>query len=366
MISAILVLLLILVYALLILWAERKIAAFVQDRMGPMEVGYKGLGQSLADILKLLQKEDIVPATADKFMFKLAPLLVFTSVFAGFACIPFIPSSEGNHIGLTLFFILSIISLDVIGVIMAGWGSGSKYPVMGAMRAIAQIVSYEIPLTLSVLCVVITCQSLDLQEISYQQGLQANVGEEGMVKNYFLGLKFLGIETGNVGGIFTWNVMRSPFLFFAFMIFFITALAECNRAPFDIPEADSELVSGFHTEYSGFRFAILFLGEYALMLLLCLLGVILFLGSWNSPLPNIGSVKLCSWTTGEPGTWASSCWAVLWLSSKTLLLLFIQIMARWTYPRLRVDQLMNLCWKVLIPSGLLLIFVCSVWRILMI
>ncbi|HSZ25789.1 MAG TPA: complex I subunit 1 family protein, partial [Cytophagaceae bacterium] len=151
-----------------------------------------------------------------------------------------------------------------------------------------------------------------------------------------------------------------------FIIFFIASLAEANRAPFDIPEAESELVSGFHTEYSGFRFAILFLGEYAMMLLLCFLASILFLGSWNTPFPNVGSLQLASWTSGAPGTLTGNIIGFFWLFTKTLVLLFLQILARWTYPRLRVDQLMFLCWKILIPASLLLIVASSIWRLWMI
>jgi NADH-quinone oxidoreductase subunit H len=367
MLAFLIILPLILIYAVFILWAERKVAAFVQDRMGPMEVGYYGLGQSFADLFKLIQKEDIVPVGADRTLFKFAPIVIFTSIFAGFATLPISTDIIGSKLNVGVFYILTIISLDVVGLIMAGWGSGSKYPLFGALRAVSQIVSYEIPLTMSVLCVVMICQSLDLQEISLQQGIWINnVTGFASEKNYLFGIKSWGIELTEVGGFLTWNIFRSPVLFFAFVIFFISSLAEANRAPFDIPEAESELVSGFHTEYSGFRFAILFLGEYAMMLLLCFLASILFLGSWNTPLPNIGPAMLADWTSGQPGTISGNVWGCFWLFSKALILLFVQILARWTYPRLRVDQLMYLCWKVLIPASLILIFACGVWRLWMI
>lgn len=367
MLAFLIILPLILTYAVFILWAERKVAAFVQDRMGPMEVGYYGLGQSFADLIKLIQKEDIVPESADKKLFKMAPIVIFTAIFAGFATLPISTDIIGAKLNLGVFYILTIISLDVVGLIMAGWGSGSKYPLFGALRAVSQIVSYEIPLTMTVLCAVMICQSLDLQEISVQQGIWIN-DLPGMVheRNFLFGIKALDIDITETGGFLSWNIFRSPALFFAFVIFFIASLAEANRAPFDIPEAESELVSGFHTEYSGFRFAILFLGEYAMMLLLCFLASILFLGSWNTPLPNIGSVRLADWTSGMPGTLAGNSWGFFWLFSKALVLLFLQILARWTYPRLRVDQLMYLCWKVLIPASLILIFVCGIWRLWMI
>jgi len=357
---------LILLYAVFILWAERKVAAFVQDRMGPMEVGFYGIGQSFADLLKLLQKEDIVPSAADKYLFKFAPIVIFTSIFAGFAALPISTDIIGAKVNVGVFYILAIISLDVVGLIMAGWGSGSKYPLFGALRAVAQIISYEIPLTLAVLCVVMIAQSINLQEISIQQGIWINTFNTTSSQNYLVGIKALGINTTDIGGFLTWNIFRSPVLFFSFIIFFIASLAEANRAPFDIPEAESELVSGFHTEYSGFRFAILFLGEYAMMLLLCFLAAILFLGSWNTPFLNIGAVRLADWTSGAPGTIAGNCWGFFWLFSKALVLLFVQILARWTYPRLRVDQLMFLCWKVLIPASLILVFLCSGWRLFMI
>jgi len=367
MLAFLIILPLILVYAVFILWAERKVAAFVQDRMGPMEVGYYGLAQSFADLLKLIQKEDIIPATADKTLFKLAPIVISTSIFAGFATLPIAPNIIGSKVELGVFYLLTIISLDVVGLIMAGWGSGSKYPLFGALRAVSQIVSYEIPLTMSVLCVAMICQSLNLQEISLQQGIWINdaIGLTAE-KNYLFGIKAWGIELTEVGGFLTWNIFRSPVLFIGFIIFFIASLAEANRAPFDIPEAESELVSGFHTEYSGFRFAILFLGEYAMMLLLCFLASILFLGSWNTPFPNVGSLQLASWTSGAPGTLTGNIIGFFWLFTKTLVLLFLQILARWTYPRLRVDQLMFLCWKILIPASLLLIVASSIWRLWMI
>ncbi len=353
---------LILIYAVFILWAERKVAAFVQDRFGPMEVGYYGLAQSFADLIKLIQKEDIVPSTADRKLFLIAPIVIFTSIFAGFAVLPLSPNIVGANLNVGVFYLLTIISLDVIGLIMAGWGSGSKYPLFGALRAVAQIISYEVPLTLSVLSVVMISQTLDLQVISAQQGIWSSNGEAA----YLFGIKSTGIDISEVGGFLTWNIFRVPVLFFAFIIFLISSLAECNRAPFDIPEADSELVSGFHTEYSGFRFAILFLGEYAMMLLMAFLASILFLGSWNTPFPNIGTAKLAEWTSGAPGTFAGNAWGLFWLFFKAFLILFLQIMARWTYPRLRVDQLMHLCWKVLIPAALVVIFVCGFWRLWMI
>lgn len=341
-------------------YLERKISAFIQDRMGPMEVGKWGLLQLIADLMKLLQKEDIVPAAADRKLFLLAPLVIFTAIFAGYAVLPLTPDLQGSRTAIGLFFLMTIISVDVIGILMAGWGSNNKFALFGAMRSVAQIVSYEIPLGLVILCVVMTAQTLDLQAISYQQGVYS---DEPV---YLFGLTSLGIDISQVGGVLSWNIIRNPFLFLAYIVFFITTLAECNRAPFDIPEGESELVGGFHTEYSGMRWALLFLSEYAMMLLVSLLGAILFLGSWNTPLPNIGPVRLADWTSGAPGTIWGNLTGGFWLVLKAGFAVLMQMWVRWTFPRLRVDQLMFLCWKVLTPVALVLFFICGVWRLMMV
>ena len=271
-----------LLYAVVAIYAERKLSAFIQDRLGPMEVGYYGIAQTVADLLKLIQKEDIIPAKSDSRLFKVAPIIIFTSVFAGFAVLPLSASWSGATFSSALFFLLAIISLDVIGIVIAGWSSNNKYSMLGTMRSAAQIISYEVPLGLSVLCVCMVCESLDLQEISYQQSI---LGEQ---PQYLFGIESLGIDTGAIGGFLTWNIFRMPLLAGAWIIFFIASLAECNRAPFDLPEAESEIVAGFQTEYSGFRWAVIMLAEYGMMLLVSILGAVLFFGSWNTPLPNIG------------------------------------------------------------------------------
>jgi NADH-quinone oxidoreductase subunit H len=347
-----------LLYAVLGIYAERKISAFIQDRLGPMEVGYYGIAQTVADLLKLIQKEDIVPAQADRPMFKIAPFVIFVSVLAGFSVLPLTPQWTGAAIHSGLFFLLAIISLDVVGILMAGWSSNNKYSVLGTMRSAAQIISYEIPLGLSVLTICILSQTLDLQEISYQQGILSQQPQ------YLFDIPSINIDVTQAGGFLAWNVFRMPILFIVWIIFFISSLAECNRAPFDLPEAESELVAGFHTEYSGFRWAVIMLAEYAMMLLVSILGAVLFFGSWNSPLPNIGSLKLALWTTGEPGTWVSTCWSIFWLMSKSLFFVAVQMWVRWTYPRLRVDQLMGLSWKYLTPLALVLVILCAFWKII--
>jgi NADH-quinone oxidoreductase subunit H len=337
-----------LLYLVMVVYAERKISAFMQDRLGPMEVGYYGLLQTIADLIKLLQKEDIIPAAAQPVLFRIAPIIIFISVFLGFSVIPLGPAWPGSEIGSGVFFLLAIISLDVLGILLAGWSSSNKYSSLGSFRAVAQIVSYEVPLVLSVLCVVMCCQSMDLQSISIQQGTL------GTNEKFFLGTTLLHID--ELGGFLSWNIFQMPFLVPAWIIFFIASLAESNRAPFDLPEAESEIVAGFHTEYSGFRWAILMLAEYAMMLLVSMLGVILFFGSWNTPFLDAGDFKLGTWTTGN-------VWGVFWLISKTLFFTAVQIWVRWTFPRVRIDQLMSLSWKYLTPASLVLIIISGLWKL---
>jgi NADH-quinone oxidoreductase subunit H len=341
-------------------YLERKVSAFIQDRLGPMEVGPWGLLQLFADLLKLIQKEDIVPTKADRRLFLFAPLLIFAAIFAGFSVMPLSPDLQASSTQTGVFLLLGIVSLDILGILMAGWASNNKYALLGAMRSVAQIISYEIPLGLSVLAVVVVSQTLDLQEISYQQGLFS------AESNYLFGIKKLGIETTQIGGFLTWNIFRSPFLFIAFIIFFIAGLAEANRTPFDLPEAESELVAGFHVEYSGFRWAIVFLSEYGMMLLVSMLTAVLFLGSWNTPLPNIGPIKLAHWTQGEQGSIIANLWGGFWLLSKSYLFMLIMMWIRWTLPRLRIDQVMHLCWKVLTPFAIAILIISILWRGLMI
>jgi NADH-quinone oxidoreductase subunit H len=340
-------------------YAERKVSAFIQDRLGPMEVGKFGFLQIIADLLKLLQKEDIVPSSASKSLFKLAPWVIFLSIFVGFSVIPFSSETIASNTQTGVFFLLTIISIDIFGILMAGWASNNKYSLFGAMRSVAQLVSYELPMGISVLSVVVLSQTLNLQEISFQQSIFSES------ENYLFSIKYFGINTTEIGGIFTWNIFRIPLLLPISIIFFIAGLAECNRAPFDLPEAESELVGGFHTEYSGMRFAIMFLSEYGIMLLISLLAAILFLGSWNSPFPNIGSLKLAEWTTGTPGTNLAIILGIFWLAVKAYFLIFLQMWVRWTYPRLRIDQLMYLSWKVLLPFSLILFLFSCLYRFLM-
>lgn len=333
-------------FALFAVYAERKLSAFIQDRIGPNVTGKYGSLQTVADILKLIQKEMINPAAVDKWLFLLAPGVIFVSVYLGFAALPWAPGLIPSKTNIGLYYIFAIISIEVLGILMAGWGSNNKYSILGAMRSAAQIISYEIPAGFALISAVVICGSLDLQEISMQQGI--------LFKQE---TKFLGIwDVTGIGGLTYWNIFKAPHLIIAFVIYFISSLAESNRAPFDIPEAESELVSGFHTEYTGIRFGLIFLAEYSMMFLVSMIGVILFLGAWNTPLPNIGGIHLADWTGGV-------AWGIFWIVTKTLLLVTVQIWIRWTLPRLRVDQLMDLCWKVLTPLAFLCMIVSGIWRV---
>lgn len=335
-------------FSLFGVYAERKISAFIQDRLGPMEVGKFGWMQTLADILKLIQKEFIVPTVADKVLFTLAPVIIFVAVYLGFAALPWAPGLTPVSMNLGVFYVFAIISVEALGILMAGWGSNNKYSLIGAVRSVAQIVSYEIPIGFAIIAAVMIAQTLDLQLIGLNQGVLAQ--QE---------IRFFGFwDVKAIGGILAWNIFQAPHLIIAYIIYFIASLAECNRAPFDIPEAESELIGGFHTEYTGLRFAFIFLAEYAMMFLVAMFGVTLFLGAWNTPLPNIGSLKLADYTTGM-------FWGIFWVLIKSLLVVAAQMWIRWTLPRLRVDQLMSLCWKVLTPLAFACLVISGLWRLLL-
>lgn len=313
-----------------------------------MEVGKYGWLQTVADILKLIQKEFILPTAVDKVLFTIAPVIIFISVYLGFAAMPWAPGLTPVGMNIGVFYVFAIISIEALGILMAGWGSNNKYSLIGAVRSVAQIVSYEIPIGFVIISVVMIAQTLDLQLIGLNQGILA-VQE----------IKFLGMwSIQSTGGILAWNIFQAPHLIIAYIIYFIASLAECNRAPFDIPEAESELVGGFHTEYTGLRFAFIFLAEYAMMFLVAMFGVTLFLGSWNTPFPNIGDFKLADFTTGM-------FWGIFWIISKSLLIVGIQMWIRWTLPRLRVDQLMSLCWKILTPLAFACLVISGLWRLIL-
>jgi NADH-quinone oxidoreductase subunit H len=305
-------------YALFAVWLERKVSAHMQDRLGPMRVGgWHGWAQTIADILKLIQKEDIVPTAADYKLHFLAPFVVFIGSYAAFATIPFSSAYIGSNLNIGLFYIVAVSSLAVVGILMAGWSSNNKWSLFGAMRSAAQIVSYEIPTALTLLVAVMITGSLSLQEITKFQ--------EGGIQNWIV----FGGPASLPG-----KLLLMPFTIVAFVILFVASLAETNRTPFDIPEAESELVAGYHTEYSGMKFALFFLAEYANMFAVSAIAATLFLGGWSSP---IG------------GFLDGPIWGVFWFLSKGMFFVFVQMWLRWTLPRLRVDQLMYVSWKVLTP-----------------
>jgi NADH-quinone oxidoreductase subunit H len=298
-------------------YAERKIAGFMQDRLGPTRVGPYGLLQTVADAIKLMFKEAIYPTGVDKKLFLIAPCLVVLGAFLAMVVIPFGGKAQVADLNVGLFYVIAVSSLSTVGLIMAGWASNNKYALFGAMRSAAQIVSYEIPAVMILLGIVMIVGSLSLQDIVlYQEG-----------------------------GLTHWLLFRYfPIMPIAFVIFFTAGLAECNRTPFDIPEAESELVAGFHTEYSGFFFAMFFMAEYTEMFVISSVASVLFLGGYWSPLPNhilqhIGPIGL----------------GPLWLIAKAWFLVFVMMWLRWTLPRLRVDQLMYVAWKVLLPISMVLV-----------
>jgi NADH-quinone oxidoreductase subunit H len=312
------------VVGLVSIWLERKISAHIQCRVGPMEVGPHGALQTLADGLKLLGKEDLVPAEADRFLFALAPMIVFASVFVAFAVIPFSEQAIIADLDIGIFFLAAVGSLEAIGVVMAGWASNNKWSLFGAVRAATQVVSYEIPLGLSLLTVVLMAGSLSMVEITHAQA----------------------------GGIWNWFLFRNPFVWIAFIIFYIASLAECKRAPFDLPEAESELVSGFHTEYSGMRFAIFFLAEYGAMYVVSALGAVAFLGGWYTGLPFLDTMDGLAGNLLGAGV----------ILTKSFLLICVQMWIRWTLPRIRLDQMMDLCLKFLLPFSLVVLVLAALWQ----
>lgn len=281
------------VNALILTWAERKVAGHMQLRIGPKEVGPYGLIQPLADALKLLGKEILTPRNVEKPLYYLAPVIVFIPVLVSFVVIPFDATLQVKDINVGILVILAFSSLSVLSILFAGWGSNNKYALIGAIRSIAQNIAYEIPLLLSLLPIVMMTNSLSLKTIVEAQ---RNI----------------------------WFVCYQPL---AFLIYFTAAVAETNRTPFDLPEAESELVAGYHTEYSGMRFALFFLAEYTNVFIVSAVATTFFLGGYQGPF--------------LPG--------ILWFLIKSYALVFVIMWLRWTYPRVRFDQLLNFSWKILIP-----------------
>jgi NADH-quinone oxidoreductase subunit H len=302
----------------LLSWVERKMIARVQMRPGPTRVGPFGLLQPLADLVKFLFKEDVIPTQANTFLYILAPLLSLVPAFLTFAVVPFGPSLQVTDLSIGLLFLFALTSLGVYGIALGGWASNSKYPLMGAMRSSAQMISYELSLTLSVVGVVMIANTLSLREIVISQ------------------------QSTWLGFIPRWNIFLQPI---AFIIYVISGTAETNRLPFDLAESEQELVAGWHTEYSSMKFLMFMMAEYANMIAVSALATILFLGGWNGPMfgPQLVQMVL----------------PIFWFVLKISVFIFFYVLLRSTIPRFRYDQLMKFGWKVLVPLSLANIVVTS-------
>jgi NADH-quinone oxidoreductase subunit H len=330
LVKIVIVLVAVLTTVMYIVLLERKVQAWVQVRLGPMRVGPHGILQPLADVLKLFVKEDITPARADKWVFTAAPIIVLVPALIAFAVIPF--AGDMTLFGVTfkgrvadvnvgLLYVVSVASIGIYGIILGGWASNSKYPLLASLRSSAQLISYEVAVTMTLVTVITLAGSLSMVGIVESQLRQG-----------------------------WWFGFMQPV---AFAIYCIGGLAETNRAPFDLPEAEQELVAGFHTEYSGMRFAFFFLAEYANMIVVSAVATTLFLGGWLAPFPN---VSWLSWLGVVPG------WA--WFMLKTFLFLYVFLWVRATLPRYRYDQLMRLGWKWLIPLAILNLVVTGLLKVL--
>ncbi len=301
------------VLGLVLVFMERKVSAYMQIRLGPNRVGFKGTAQTLADTVKLVMKEGLTPDGADKFLFNLAPFVVMIAAMLIMAPIAFAKGFQMWDINIGVLYVSAVSSISVIGILMAGWASNNKYSLLGAMRSGAQIVSYELSAGLSIISIIILSGSLQISDIiaSQQNGWW--------------------IFKGHIPAIIS------------FVIFIVAATAETNRAPFDLAEAESELTAGFHTEYSGMKFALFFLAEYVNIFIVCAVGATLFLGGWMP-------FHIGNWTSfNHIMDYIPSS---LWFFGKIFALIFLIMWFRWTFPRLRVDQLLNLEWKYLLPIGM--------------
>ena len=306
-------------------WLERKGLARIQNRPGPNRVGIFGLLQPLADGIKMLMKEDIVPNQSDKLFHLMAPVLLMVPAMIGIGFLPIGDGLSALPLDSAILFFFAIGSMNTIAVFMAGWSSRNKYSLLGGMRAVAQMISYEIPLVLSAVTVIMIAGSLNGQEIVSSQQIPSWIGSGNIIKEFF-------------GQILGWHIFK-PWGFAGFIFFFIAALAEANRSPFDLPEADSEIIAGHLTEYSGFKYAIFFIAEYISAFAIAGIAVTLFLGGWSGPL-----------LSGIP-----------WFIIKLFSLFAVMIWIRGTLPRLRVDQLMGYAWKFLMPLAILNIFVAGLY-----
>lgn len=308
---------------LVAVWLERKISAAVQQRIGPEYIGPLGILAPLADGLKLIFKEDVLPANSDPWLFTLGPAVVVIPVFLSYIIVPFGQNLLISNLAMGVFLWIALSSIAPIGLLMSGYASNNKYSLLGGLRAAAQSISYEIPLALAVLAVAMMSNGLDTVEIVEQQS------------EY---------------GILSWNVWRQPI---GFLIFWIAALAECERLPFDLPEAEEELVAGYQTEYAGMKFALFYLGAYVNLVLSALLVSVLYFGGWSFPIPLETIANLLG--IPETNPFLQIAFAVLGITMtllKAYFFVFLAILLRWTVPRVRIDQLLDLGWKFLLPVGL--------------
>ncbi|MHB8873977.1 MAG: NADH-quinone oxidoreductase subunit NuoH [Myxococcaceae bacterium] len=314
-------------------WWERRIAARMQSRIGPNRVGPQGALQFLADALKLILKEDLVPPQSDQMLFRIAPYFVMTGFALTFVVLPFGYHLSATSMNVGLFYLIAVTALVVVGILLSGWASNSKWSLFGGMRAAAQVVSYEIPGGMVALVPIIMAGSLNMHDIIRQQG----------------------------GYPWDWFMFQSPWGFFAFFIFFVTQLAEGNRTPFDLPEAESELVAGYMTEYSGIRFGYYFLAEWGNVFVMSAVVTTLFLGGWQ--VPGVSAEALAAWEMASAvPIWFYALSLVVFLI-KVLVLMNVVIWIRWTLPRVRVDQMMSICWKYLVPASLGLVLLAALTEV---
>ncbi|MBJ7292040.1 MAG: NADH-quinone oxidoreductase subunit H [Ilumatobacteraceae bacterium] len=310
-----------------------KMMSFMQSRLGPMEAGPYGSMQLFAEVGKWLQKEDIYPARADKFIFKLAPLIVLASTFLLVVVVPFGPDAWFTNFEAGIFYALAVSSVSVLGILIAGWSSANKYSLLGGLRAAGQLIAYELPMVLAVIGVVIQAGTMNLQGIVLAQNSGSMFGFDGLGNPYVL-TQFVG-----------------------FVIFMISVQAELTQAPFDMPVAESELVSGYMTEYSGFRFLIFFIGEFATAGVFAMIASVLFLGGWAVPFSWFG------WTTMDSvDNWMNFAGPLI-LFTKMMVIMFLVMWVRFSYPRLREDQLQRFAWKVLIPISLVNIMLTAILKV---
>jgi NADH-quinone oxidoreductase subunit H len=317
--------------AVFFIWLERKVSGRIQDRLGPTRVGGKfGWLQTIADGVKLLVKEDIIPGDADHMLFRLGPYIAFCGSFLAFVALPFGNGVVALNMNIAIFYMLAVMSTEVFGIILAGYGSGSKWSLFGGMREAAQMVSYEVPMAICVLVPVIVAGTMNLTLIGNQQ----------------------------TGLFWNWLVFHDPFTFCAFWTYFVCATASCKRAPFDLAEAESELVAGFHTEYSGLRWSFFFMAEYGSMFAVSGIATLLFLGGWHTGLVPVELTE--TWL----GFIVGNVINVAVFIAKGWLLVFVMMWVRWTLPRLRIDQVMMTCLKYLLPISCVLLLGVSVWQVL--